>query len=317
MATFNGERYLGEQLRSIDAQDLQVEEILVRDDGSQDGTAAIVASEARDLRTSIDFRVNHQPNGVAANFAGAMRECRSDLIALSDQDDVWEPAKTRQLSSLLAASGAWLVFSDAAIIDGNSNPTGQLLSQSYGFTPSEHASLRSGDLLGAFLQRNLVTGATAMIDRRLLEFALPIPPGWLHDEWLAITAAALGKVAWSPRPLTKYRIHGENVVGVPPGGLTGLVQRGLGQLGLTVSQRAARGLDLAAWSREHEASLVPGAMAMIARKAEYEVARAELPPSRFARLPGIAAQWRNGNYRRVGRGWRAVAQDIVRPDHRS
>ena len=199
VCTYNWERFLAEQLQSILDQTHPPDDIIVSDDGSSDSTLDKVAEfRSRDRgakRPQLTVRSRKKPLGVAGNFAYALMKARGEFIALADQDDVWEP---NRLERGLAGfrDDALLVHSDATIIDEVGHPTGSLMS-ALRLTNGERRSLLSGNAVDALLRRNLVTGATTIIRASLLQQALPIPEGWVHDEWLALVAAAQGGVVFS------------------------------------------------------------------------------------------------------------------------
>lgn len=216
LGTYNSTRYLERQLVSILDQDLPVAEVVVSDDGSSDGTLDLVATIAADHPHGSVVRALpvRRSGGVARNFARAIGACAGEAIALSDHDDVWLPHKARTLASRLA-TGATLAFSDAFIIDGNGERTGQTLFGSYSVTEAEIAGIERGDALSVLDRRNIVTGATVMVDGDFARRAMPAGTSWVHDEWLAYLAAATGSVAVVREPLTEYRVHGANQIGVP------------------------------------------------------------------------------------------------------
>lgn len=130
----------------------------------------------------------------------------ADLVALSDQDDVWHPDKLAALIAALAP-GVTLAFSDLRIVA----PDGRVRSPTY-WTNRDNGWSDLGDLLAT----NTVTGAASLLRREVLDVALPFPPrveGSFHDHWLALCALALGDLAYVDRPLVDYVQHERNVVG--------------------------------------------------------------------------------------------------------
>ncbi len=301
LCTYNSGDYIDAQLRSILDQDLPVTEVVVGDDGSTDGTVdrirAIAAEHPRGDTVRIAF--TERAGGVVANFSRTLSACTGDVIALSDHDDAWHPAKTSTLVPQLAATGPRaMIFTDARLIDGNGAPTGRTLFEAYGVSDSELSDVREREAPSALIRRNIITGATAMLTRDLLEPALPIPRGFIHDEWLAFIAAATGTLEVETTPLIDYRVHGTNQIGVPPSSLWGQVR---------VAMRARRSRyevlrDRARSLRERLASQSPQAseatLSLLAEKAAFEDARAHMPAFWPARLPGILKRYRRGDYAR-------------------
>ena len=214
LCTHDGAAYLEEQLASILAQRPEPFEIVLGDDASSDDTVAIAertvaAHRAAGGTTALVVRRHDPALGVVGNFADALAHARGDLVALSDQDDVWQPGK---LAAFAAAFGSdpdlLLAHSDARLVDATGAPTGVTLLEALEATPAERAGLERGDAFATLLRRNLVTGATVVLRRRLVDAAAPFPDGWVHDEWLAVIAAATGSLRLLPEQLIDYRQHG-------------------------------------------------------------------------------------------------------------
>ena len=156
--------------------------------------------------------------GLAAAIADTGPE---DLIALSDQDDIWDRDRLRRGEEMLLATGAGMVHSDARIID----ETGSVVHTS--LFDVERRKRRAG--LRELLYRNTVTGMTTLMRRDVVEAALPFPRQagrfYFHDLWLALVAEAMGGLHFIDEPLVAYRQHGGNVIGALDGS-SGLPRRG-------------------------------------------------------------------------------------------
>jgi glycosyltransferase involved in cell wall biosynthesis len=135
----------------------------------------------------------------------ALAPATADYVAMADQDDYWHPDKLEVLLDRIGS--AQLVYSDARIV----RPDGELIADTYwSDRRNNHRDLSS------LLMANSVTGAASLCRRDLLDFALPFPPGQFthfHDHWVALTALALGEIAFVERPLYDYVQHGEAVLG--------------------------------------------------------------------------------------------------------
>ena len=199
MATFNGERYLEPQMRSILGQLGPSDEVVIVDDASTDGTRSLIASLA-DPRVRVIAQAANA--GVRLSFERALLAARGDFVFLADQDDVWLPGKRDSLSAALQ-SGAMLALSDASVIDGE----GREIERSF--------QERRGGFRGSFaatLVKNRYLGCSMAFRRALLEDILPIPAAVpMHDMWIGALAALRGRVAYIDRPLMQYRRHGANV----------------------------------------------------------------------------------------------------------
>ncbi|RXZ45904.1 glycosyltransferase family 2 protein, partial [Agromyces binzhouensis] len=231
MGTHNGARFVGEQVRTILAQTRPVDEIVVSDDASTDDTVAIVERAVREHREAggaVELNVlrNVEPLGVTANFEQALRAATGDLVALSDQDDVWRPDRVAVAVAAFAERPALqLVAADADLIDAEGAAMAATLFGTLGVDESLRASVDGAAAFDELLRRNLLTGATMMLRRDLVELAAPFPPSWVHDEWLAIVASVSGGIAVSPEPLIGYRQHGANQIGVTSLGWGGRIDR--------------------------------------------------------------------------------------------
>jgi glycosyltransferase involved in cell wall biosynthesis len=203
LCTFNGERFLRPQLDSLLAQDHPTLEVVAVDDGSRDGTMAILEEyAARDSRLRV-FR-NPENLGFRRNFERAMGLCKGELVAPSDQDDVWRSDKLSLMSATLGDAAA--IYCDSELVDTAGRPLGKRLSQMLPLGPVHDPA--------AFLFDNCVSGHALLFRRALLERALPVPEGVFHDWWLAFVAAGAGGVAYHPEPLVRYRQHADSVTDI-------------------------------------------------------------------------------------------------------
>jgi hypothetical protein len=318
LGTYNGARFLGEQLTSILRQDRLPDEIVVSDDRSSDGTVEIAEAllmAAREAGIRVVLLRNPENVGVTANFAAAIAECTADVVVLSDQDDVWHPD---HLSSALRAfeedPSLDLRHADARLVDSEGSPLGRSLFESLTVAEDELARIEGGDAFSVYLRRNLATGATMSFRRRLVGRALPFPAEWVHDEWLAMMAAATGHVAVSRTATVDYRQHGANEIGVAAPTLRYRVGRMLATTAERNRLLAVRSTVLA--ERLADRADVPAEVLAAARaKAAFETRRAALPRSRPARLVGILRADRS-RYGAVGGGYARFASqgrlDMVR-----
>ena len=134
LATYNGGRFLNDQLQSIAAQDRRPDELVVCDDGSSDETPAMLWKFAATCPFEVRLEMNGRHLGAGGNFSRAVASCRGDVIALCDQDDVWLPAKLARLESAFAAdTRTGFVFSDATLIDAESRLLRRRLWETLGF----------------------------------------------------------------------------------------------------------------------------------------------------------------------------------------
>lgn len=211
MATYNGERYIREQLESIAHQDLQPLELVVTDDGSNDATLQVVGNFARSAPFPVKVFRNETRLGYADNFLKAASLCQGDLIAFSDQDDIWVEQKLKLCAKFFADPEVLLVAHSAwTLLD--SGERGHLF-------PRLRRTRVSG--VGAGNPFVFVHGFAMIIRRELLEITHVVPrPARLlgHDQWCWFWATSIGKIATVREALTLYRQHEQNVFGAPEAG---------------------------------------------------------------------------------------------------
>lgn len=299
LCTYNGAAYVGEQLRSILSQDRPPAEVVVSDDGSTDGTPALVEAVWASLDSATAPRLvllrNEQALGVSANFEQATAACTSPLIALSDQDDVWEPGRLAVMAGEFdARPGLTLLFTDATLIDSAGATLGASLFDALEVGPALLGAVRDGRAFDSLLRRNIVTGATVVFRRELLRVAAPFDRSWVHDEWLAILAAATGTIDWLPQRLIGYRQHGANQIGVAVPSLRYKIGRVFESRGDRYTNLVERATALAA--RLEEIGAAPDLLAAVGQKLEHQRRRAALPRFRPARIAGVLREARTGRY---------------------
>jgi glycosyltransferase involved in cell wall biosynthesis len=319
LCTHNGERFIEEQLRSILGQTLVPTEIVLSDDASTDRTIAIVEStiaswrnQHPDARLEVSFFRNPVALGVTRNFEQAILAVSGDLVALSDQDDVWLPNRLERMVSVFDnRPNLLLLHTDAFLIDATGRRGPGSLLEALEVSMRTRAAIHAGEGLGELMRRNIVTGATTVFRRSLSEVAVPFPAAWLHDEWLAVAAASIGVVDLLEEPLLEYRQHGANQVGAEMLSFSGKVGRMLepgterSRRLLTRAENLVERLDTL-----HEA----GPLRDIAiEKLAHERARSVLGRHRLGRLVPVVRELRTGRYGRFGRGITDALRDLVQP----
>lgn len=318
VATRNGAPFVRDQLASILDQTRLPDEIVVSDDGSDDDTVAIVRSTlARGgggLGVEVRIFENVAPLGVTANFQKALEACSGDIIVLSDQDDIWkEDRVARAVTVFEGDSSAVLVVCDADLIDGDAAPLGDTLFGALGLSTIERQALAGERTFEALMRRNLVTGATTALRRSLVVDATPFPSAWVHDEWLAVIAAAQGGVRMIPVALVGYRQHGANEIGVRRPGLRDRVARLAANRVERNSRMFARAQALndrfALTARAYQ----PAVIDAVSAKLKHEGMRHSLPAARLSRVIPVAREAARGGYRRSGRGAPDIFRDLVQP----
>ncbi len=323
LCTHNGSRFVAEQVRSILAQVPAPIEIVLGDDDSSDDTVAIVErifAEARAtdpaFATELVVRRHTPALGVVGNFADAIAACRGDLIALSDQDDVWHAEKLGTIVPRFARDEQLrFVHSDARLVDADGQPLGLRLLEALEATAAERDGLARGDAFGVLLRRNLVTGATVVFRRELAAAAAPFPESWVHDEWLAAIAAGSsaepGALRLVEEPLIDYRQHSANEIGARRPTMADRWAK----LREPRDERAPKLAERTRLLAERLAALgaPPEQLARAEAKHRHEACRRDLSRWRIARLPYLISGALSGRYARYSRGPIDILRDLVQP----
>lgn len=197
LATYNGEKYLQEQIDSILSQLDETDELIVSDDGSTDRTIKILKSYG-DKRIKIFF--NTKKHGVNNNFENALRNTTGDYIFLSDQDDIWLPGKVKACMELLKDSDC--IVHDCIITDSNLKVISQSLFN----------ELNAGPGFFRNLKKNSFTGCCMAFTKDVLKKTLPFPDSksFYHDQWIGLIASLSFKTKFSKQPLIYFRRHTSN-----------------------------------------------------------------------------------------------------------
>lgn len=206
MAAYNGARYIAAQVQSVLAQLAPEDELIVADDASQDDTVPILEG-FRDPRVRILRHLQNQ--GVIKTFESALRQATGEIIFLCDQDDLWREAKVaRVLAAFESSPGTTLVLTNAELMDGEGNSLGKTL----------HSGSRLPLGATANLIRNRYQGSTMAFRREILQAALPFPEDIpMHDSWIGIVNALVGRAVYLPQTLILYRRHGSNATSLRHG----------------------------------------------------------------------------------------------------
>jgi glycosyltransferase involved in cell wall biosynthesis len=222
LATFNGERFLREQIDSILGQDYEHLRVLARDDGSSDSTVDILNDYAGRFPDRFQILPSiHAFGNAKHNFLRLMEASTADYICFSDQDDVWLPDKVSRtkeamdrLESACGRNLPLLLFTDLQVVDDKMN---QIHPSFWTYMSIDPERINR---LNRLLVQGIVTGCTMMLNRRLVDLSLCMPEeAAMHDRWIALLASTMGKHAIVKAPTILYRQHDRNVLG------TGIVQQ--------------------------------------------------------------------------------------------
>lgn len=196
LCTYNGSKYLKEQVLSIINQTYKNIELVIVDDCSTDDTI-IILNELANTFTKIRVHQNEKNLGFNSNFQKAISLCTGDFIAVADQDDIWLPNKLEVL--LANIKDNWLVFSNSELIDDEGKKLAQQILK-------PEFSLK-GKSYKSFLFYNSVTGHTLMINREFQQYFMPIPKSGYYDWWMGFIAMYHRKAVYVNQCLTLHRLH--------------------------------------------------------------------------------------------------------------
>ncbi|RBP26597.1 glycosyltransferase involved in cell wall biosynthesis [Oceanihabitans sediminis] len=219
LCTYNGEKYIKEQLDSIINQTYQVDEIIVCDDSSTDKTLQILKEYAFQYPNLISVFDNKTNLRTIKNFEKAISLTNGDLIFLADQDDIWKTSKVEIIVDYYKNTKNFkLVFTNGDLIDDKGNLINSTLWDEWGFSKERRKLWLDNDeaYKDLVLNKNKITGATVCINKSIKSNAIPIftPDGYWHDAWLGLHAAAQGGLYFIEQSLILYRIHESQQIGI-------------------------------------------------------------------------------------------------------
>ncbi|MGT2894886.1 glycosyltransferase family 2 protein [Streptococcus entericus] len=209
LSTYNGARFLAQQIESIQAQTYADWQLLIRDDGSSDDTRTVIAAfVAKDSRIRWVNPDEERNLGVIKSFYSLVKHEPADVYFFSDQDDVWLPDKLAVTLSQVKQEDMTkplLVYTDLKVV----NQELTVLHKSMIATQSHHANTE----LQQELTENTVTGGTMMINHALAELWQTADDLLMHDWYLALVASSMGKLVYVDQATQLYRQHDSNVLG--------------------------------------------------------------------------------------------------------
>lgn len=215
MSTFNGSRFLGEQIDSILGQSYSDFRLMIRDDGSVDDTREIIGRYAKRDPRVVAITDDLGAMGAGRSFLRLVEIFEAQFFMLADQDDIWLPDKIKAsheaITEMLSTHGEsvpLIAFTDLRVVDAELREIDPSMWHYQRLDPQIAADWR--DLLA----QNVVTGCTIIGNRAAANAAIPFAlPEMMHDHWIAVNAAKYGTVAPIPKATVLYRQHGQNVAG--------------------------------------------------------------------------------------------------------
>lgn len=314
MATWQGARFIDEQLESIAAQTRPPDQLVVSDDGSTDDTCARVDAFAREADFEVQLVRNTERGLTTVNFERAVARCHGDLVFFADQDDVWRPHKLERMVDVFErhpATGG--LFCNGSVVDDDREPLGYDLWQSQGFHRGEQAMVRRGQAAMVFLRHVVAAGNTFAFRGRFLPLVLPFPRlRSVHDAWVAFMVAAVSDFEILDEDLVEYRLHADNQFGLALLDLRAQIAKAR----LQITERAFRhaallfGEATRRLAAHPEFPADPTLRRHIDAKVAHSALRDGLPDGWLARLGPVVGEAVRGHYGLYGYGWKSLAQDL-------
>jgi hypothetical protein len=258
--------------------------------------------------------INDKTLGPTKNFEKAIGLCTGDLIALSDQDDVWYPQKLEKYQEIFdRRQDIGAVFSNAEVVDESLSSLGYDMWQKSNFTSKEQERIKGNDAMSVLLKHYIVTGSTLIFRADFRSAILPIPALWFHDAWIALLLASLSNITCISESMMKYRQHSMNQLG---GVRKNIIRQILGAVQINRDEYYI--LEMERYRALHNRLLDMSGLLnnldlidMLKGKIKHMQMRQHMPKNRLLRIPLVAAELMKSNYGRYARNWGSVAMDLL------
>ena len=211
LATFNGEKYLKDQLDSILNQTYKDFKLIVSDDCSTDSTKSIL-EEYKKKDDRIEIYYQEQNLGVVENFEFLLKKVETKYFMFADQDDIWKEEKIEKSVKKMDETNSDLVYSDLEVV----NEKLEVTYESYWKLKGIYDKIKKYNNFESLYLNNFVTGCTIIAKSEWIKKVLPLPKTSkyvLHDYWLALIISETGRITYIEEPLMKYRQHKNNNIG--------------------------------------------------------------------------------------------------------
>lgn len=211
MATYNGEKYLREQIDSILEQSYTDFRLLISDDFSTDSTRDIL-NEYVEKDSRVIVFLQSKNLGVVKNFEFLLQKVESEYFMFSDQDDIWQKDKTKKSMELMEKTASDLVYTNLEVVDQDL----KLVHKSYWKLKGFEKKIKKYNNFESLYLNNYITGCTMLVKSKWIEQVLPLPNKSkyiLHDYWIALIISKFGKMSYIEEPQVRYRQHIDNRIG--------------------------------------------------------------------------------------------------------
>lgn len=314
MCTYNGERFVVEQIASVLEQSRPPDQLVIVDDASTDATWSILQRAcvaATETGIDVILRRNEENLGYVANFDYALSLANADLLFLCDQDDIWHSHKIERMAQeFIRRPDLTLLHTDARLVDATGASLNCGLFEALGITLEALAQEHAGRAFEVLLRGNVVTGATTAVRGEAIRHASPFPPHWVHDEWIAMSCAMSGLVDCLEEPLIDYRQHGNNQIGVRKRGIWERLRPGASRRALmrNIEKRLETVLGMI---EKSESGVHPIYAAALNDRLRHARVRANLPKSWRSRALKVLSEAHRGGYKRYSFGLRSIIADLI------
>jgi glycosyltransferase involved in cell wall biosynthesis len=316
MCTYNGVRFLDDQLESLASQHRTPDELVICDDCSTDSTISALKAFADRAPFPVHIHQNTARLGSTKNFERAIGLCEGTVIALCDQDDVWHSEKLSLTEECFMKNpDVGLVFTDAEVVDEGAKPLGYNLWSSLKFNEPLQMRMKSSGAFAILSQKQIVTGATMAFRSEFTNLVLPIPIDipLIHDGWIALMISLVGPVDFIARPTIKYRQHESQQLGAPTNDRTalpdGIIER--------AKRRNSFAEEITKLERARERILIHKGQYQflneeyLEQRLRHMQKRVEISKRRLARIPLAFGELLRGRYHRYSSGLSSFAKDVV------
>lgn len=306
LCTYNGERFLNDQLDSYCRQSRLPDELIICDDASQDGTVQLIHDFVKRAPFCVKFYRNDKNLGYKRNFEQALSLCSGDIVALSDQDDIWLENKLERCEQVfLSDPSVGYVFCDGLVVDEKSQSLGYTMWDVYGIFKKRQYKYQPMEFTKILLsKRGVIQGCLLVMRQEVIKYALPLPETWGHDSWICFAGSLFQSVVKIPDVLIKYRLHSQNAGPLVRGRRTSR----LGYLKVAnlwvIAQTRIRGDDRFFKYRSALES-------MIETKIKHVKARGNMPKNLIKRLYIITKEIFSLRYFKYSRGVKSIGKDIL------
>ncbi|MEI2428557.1 glycosyltransferase, partial [Priestia megaterium] len=308
ICSYNGERYIEQQINSILQQIRLPNEIIVIDDNSSDDTFNI----ARDIVNNIDIGAqiicerNIKNLGYVKNFEKASQKATGDIVVFADQDDWWYPEKLQKIEQVFEENPTInFAFSDGEVVDSKLNKFNFSLLDSKGIKREDKSKIKDGELFSYLLKYNIVTGATMAVKREFLSQLIPFPEVWVHDAWVSMIASEKQQYYYIDECLIKYRIHENNNIGTSKGMLRQV--QSLKKQKNTAKRNFEQTKQLLNYSEAHFSDFNKS---IIKDKNIFFESRYNYPNNSIIRFFCVFKNVLKGNYKRFANGKKSALKDL-------